>query len=419
MEAEWKLRGEKMRKKTLIVILLIAAFVILPSVFLLGRALMPQKVFLHANGGEWKSSGKGEMYPNHLESDGSDRMVIPEYPERSGYVFKMFKKEVPEQITPQEGKEDEKILYAYWEKLEEGDSQLIYYLNDTTFRSQPLGKLERHSDQTIQTIGEVNTNWSVPLGKKFVGWATEQSPQEGEQMYQPGQVMDLKARDNRLYARYEDVPFTVSFGMGEAPGAPPAAQAILAGQLAQNPGDPAWGDYIFDGWFEEGSTKPWNFDTSSMPYKNLMLTARWSKQKQYIVKFNLNGAPGVVPDQQILYAGDAIAQPAPPHWEGYTFEGWYLLEASSSGDNWNFARESMPAYNVTLYARWKRLDAPVQPWTQSSPKELEQIKQEQAPPVPAVFHGKEVPLVPTDMVQEEQKPNLFQIGVWDILRSQF
>ena len=47
---------------------------------------------------------------------------------------------------------------------------------------------------------------------------------------------------------------------------------------------------------------------------------------------------------------DKITAPAVPNRQGYTFAGWYTDNTFARA--WNFAVDTMPDSNLTLYAKW-------------------------------------------------------------------
>uniref|UniRef100_S0DEV6 Uncharacterized protein n=1 Tax=termite gut metagenome TaxID=433724 RepID=S0DEV6_9ZZZZ len=72
---------------------------------------------------------------------------------------------------------------------------------------------------------------------------------------------------------------------------------------------------------------------------------------KYWLRFNANGGTGA-PAGQNLAAGQKTTRPGTiPTRSGYTFGDWNT-RANGKGSNWNFAKNTMPAHDVTLYATW-------------------------------------------------------------------
>ncbi|MEA4822040.1 MAG: leucine-rich repeat protein [Erysipelotrichales bacterium] len=73
------------------------------------------------------------------------------------------------------------------------------------------------------------------------------------------------------------------------------------------------------------------------------------------VTFEANGGMPVPPTQEIII-GQKIAEPGNPTKSGYNFKGWYSDSALTT--IWNFASDTMPAADITLYAKWEKVVIP-------------------------------------------------------------
>ena len=96
------------------------------------------------------------------------------------------------------------------------------------------------------------------------------------------------------------------------------------------PADPTREGYTFIGWDREIPT--------TMPAENVTITAKW-KVNQYTITFDSNGGSEIAPITQDY--GTAIAAPADPTREGYTFIGWDKAIPTT-----------MPAENTIITAKW-------------------------------------------------------------------
>ena len=96
------------------------------------------------------------------------------------------------------------------------------------------------------------------------------------------------------------------------------------------PADPTKEGYTFIGWDREIPT--------TMPAENVTITAKW-KVNQYTITFDSNGGSEIAPITQDY--GTAIAAPADPTREGYTFIGWDKAIPTT-----------MPAENTIITAKW-------------------------------------------------------------------
>ena len=80
----------------------------------------------------------------------------------------------------------------------------------------------------------------------------------------------------------------------------------------------------------------------------MILLVVWSASGGgYSVRFDARGGSDV-PAQSVRY-GEAVAEPAPPERNGYSFGGWYVDEAY--GVPWDFQANRVEG-DLTLFARW-------------------------------------------------------------------
>ena len=94
--------------------------------------------------------------------------------------------------------------------------------------------------------------------------------------------------------------------------------------------------YQFNGWDKTFPT--------TMPAENMTITAKW-KVNQYTITFDTAGGSEIAPITQDY--GTAIAAPADPTREGYTFIGWDKAIPAT-----------MPAENMTITAKWRDIAVP-------------------------------------------------------------
>ncbi len=71
--------------------------------------------------------------------------------------------------------------------------------------------------------------------------------------------------------------------------------------------------------------------------------------KYYTVTFNSEGGSAVAQITDVLY-GAKITKPTDPAKTGYSFAGWY--KDSGLTTIWDFETDTIPANNITLYAKW-------------------------------------------------------------------
>ena len=107
--------------------------------------------------------------------------------------------------------------------------------------------------------------------------------------------------------------------------------------------------YTFDGAYDENGVKYYNADGTSAHIwdidEDAELTIFW-KVNQYTISFNSNGGDNV--DAITADYNSAIVAPTAPTKSGLTFSGWFKDEQLTT----EFVFDTMPAENITVYAKW-------------------------------------------------------------------
>lgn len=102
--------------------------------------------------------------------------------------------------------------------------------------------------------------------------------------------------------------------------------------------------HTFDGWYSnQGLTTP--FDSSTMPDNNLTLYAKWVVN-QYTISFNTEGGTDKL--EMVINFGENVNIANNSEKTGHTFAGWFIDENKVNA----FNLSKMPAYDITLYAKW-------------------------------------------------------------------
>ena len=144
-----------------------------------------------------------------------------------------------------------------------------------------------------------------------------------------------KVTDNiTLYAKWAANTYTITFDTAGGSEIAPITQDY--GTVITAPEAPTREGYTFIGWDKEIPT--------TMPAENVTVTAKWVVN-QYTITFDTAGGSAVASITQDY--GTAIAAPADPTREGYTFIGWDKAIPTT-----------MPAENITLKAKWKDIEKP-------------------------------------------------------------
>ena len=153
-------------------------------------------------------------------------------------------------------------------------------------------------------------------GYTFIGWDREIPA-------------NMPAENVTLTAQWEINRYTVTFDTNGGSEIAPITQDY--GTAITAPADPTREGYTFIGWDKA--------IPATMPAENVTVTAQWEINR-YTVTFDTAGGSEIAPITQDY--GTAIAAPADPTREGYTFIGWDREIPAT-----------MPAENVTVTAQWQ------------------------------------------------------------------
>ena len=115
---------------------------------------------------------------------------------------------------------------------------------------------------------------------------------------------------------------------------------VRYGQAMDKPADPVKEGYIFDNWYAEGSTVPFDFDTPIEA--NIDLYAKFDAST-ITVTLHADGAAETV---EVLY-GQTVDRPADPVKAGYIFDNWY-----AEGSTVPFDFDTPIEADIDLYAKF-------------------------------------------------------------------
>ena len=142
-------------------------------------------------------------------------------------------------------------------------------------------------------------------------------------------IGDTETGNKEYWAKWEINQYTITFDT--VGGSTVASITQDYGTAIAAPANPTREGYTFFGWDKE--------IPSTMPAENVTVTAKWVVN-QYTITFDTAGGSAVASITQDY--GTAIAAPADPTREGYTFIGWDKAIPAT-----------MPAENMIITANWK------------------------------------------------------------------
>ena len=204
--------------------------------------------------------------------------------------------------------------------------------NTYTVTFDSAGGSEVITKTVTATYGEQFGDMPVPIrtGYFFRGWYD--APVEGKcygNSDGKGTSRYDKTENCTLYAQWEINRYTITFDTAGGSEIAPITQDYDTAITA--PANPTKEGYTFIGWDKE--------IPETMPAENMTVTAQW-EINQYTITFDTAGGSEIAPITQDY--STAIAAPADPTREGYTFIGWDKE-----------IPKTMPAENMTVTAKWE------------------------------------------------------------------
>ncbi|MCK7486328.1 MAG: InlB B-repeat-containing protein [Bacillus subtilis] len=194
-------------------------------------------------------------------------------------------------------------------------------------------------------VGSITQNYNTAVsapadptktGYTFAGWYSDAG------LTSAYTFTTMPAENITIYAKWTINSYTISFNSNGGSAVGSITQNY--GTAVTQPADPTKTGYTFAGWYSDaGLTSSYTFTTMSA--ENITLYAKWTINS-YTISFNVNGGSAVGSITQNY--NTAVTQPTNPTKTGYTFAGWY----SDAGLTSSYTFTTMPAENITLYAKW-------------------------------------------------------------------
>ena len=228
---------------------------------------------------------------------------------------------------------EDALVYAKWSKDEKPTYYVSFVTNadGITVPTQPILEGEH---ATVPTLAQRE-------GYRFDGWYTDaefNNPYtfgvvtHNITLYAKWTKVDAGAPDESVYYVTVDLNYI---------GAEITSQAVVAGNSAQKPADPAREGYTFRGWYTTKDGAEGTQYAFGAVTENVTVYAVWD-QIFYTVSF-VNGED--VKESKVAH-GATIMLTENPTKEGYTFGGW----TTADGKAFDFTTQIKQ--NYTLYAKW-------------------------------------------------------------------
>ena len=246
------------------------------------------------------TDGGSEIAP--IVQDFGTAVTAPAAPEKVGYTFKGWDKEIPATM-PVEGV----VIKAIWEVNQ-------YTITFDTVDGSEIAAITLDFGAAITAPAD-----PTKTGYTFGGWDNEIPA-------------TMPAENMTITAKWTINQYTITFDTVD--GSEIAAITLDFGAAITAPADPTKTGYTFGGWDNE--------IPATMPAENMTITAKWTINT-YTVTFDADN--GTENATATVEHGKTVAVPAAPTKADYTFGGWYLGEQAYSFD-------APVTGSITLKALW-------------------------------------------------------------------
>ncbi len=294
------------------------------------------------------NSNGGTAVKQIIEPFGTN-ITKPTDPTKTGYTFAGWFKDitflVPFNFTPATTIKAENItLYANWTI----NTYTVYFVNET----EPAGHQTDVFDTPINFPTNDANNDTAPdyiskKGHHLAGWSLTNGSTE---LYTGSTI---PGENITLYAVWEISAYKIYFDTN-----PKRITSLVVSNIPEvitanygstitKPANLIADGYEFDGWYTSDDYQ-FAFSFTTMPDYDQMAYAKWII-KQYTISFVTNAS---IIQPATYDFNEKISIPLQPTNPGYSFDGWYQDQACTTA----FSFETMPAENITIYAKWTEKD---------------------------------------------------------------
>jgi uncharacterized repeat protein (TIGR02543 family) len=192
---------------------------------------------------------------------------------------------------------------------------------------------------------------SIRAGYTFMGWNTLANGSGTE--YAAGASLVMPAYDLTLYARWQAIPYTVTFNTQGGSSVATLTNQTIGNEIELT--ESTRTGYEFKHWNTAANDSGTSYDSGdifTVPAANSTLYAIWAKE--VTLTYDTQGGDNVSPETSLV--GDEITLSDAPTREGYTFVEWNT-EADGSGTGYDEEDDlTLPQDNLTIFAIWEDSD---------------------------------------------------------------
>ena len=265
-----------------------------------------------------------------IEVDSLDDLVPPEDPEMEYHTFEGWYL-------------DSDLTESFdFEALPDGDITLYPHFEPESFTID-FGNTE--FDSLVIAYGETIPEIDDPDSgehQTFEGWYLDEDFQE------PFGFDTMPAENFTLYARFEAIIYTISFENVDLEDVD-----VASGETFELPTPETADNETFEGWYFDAN---FTDDVTGVitVEDDMTLYARIEATGPYTISFE-NTGDYAIPDEA-YEEGENIVLALDMFKTGHVFEGWYLDPDFKTP----FTDTTMPAENLTLYAKWSPIEYTIQ-----------------------------------------------------------
>ncbi|MCK4552124.1 MAG: InlB B-repeat-containing protein, partial [Tenericutes bacterium] len=234
-----------------------------------------------------------------------------------------------------------------WSLEEDGSTSiidnLVYVIENVTLYAQ--WSLNTYNIEYLDSDGELIDLFSVSFGDDLSLLIEPSYPiKEGFSFVEWDSDLpnEMPAEDIVLTAIYRYNEYTISFAATDSIDFDSITEDY--GTELTEPEIPIKEGYTFINWYEDSNFNV-SFSFVTMLAYDVTLYAKW-EINQYTISFESNAGTEVSSFTMDYMA--SVDEPDEPTKEGYTFVGWFIDTETTL----QFTFNTMPAYDVTVYAKW-------------------------------------------------------------------